>query len=202
MATLAEVRTRVRTWLEDSGASPLWSDEAIDEGLNDALIEFGYGEPAQKTTTITAAAGATLLTPPDDFQRCARLIDPNGAIVPQRAASAARYVADEEQSWEDFAGNLRLARPATAGDYTLWYEALYAFPATDATAWPTPADSIPLIIAGACYWALQERAVQEWKRGPLPARYQERITSALEDYHRLQAARRRRVRTSTVEVSG
>lgn len=202
MATLAEVRTRVRTWLEDSGASPLWSNDQIDEGLRVALDGYSQIAPDQKTATITAAAGDTTLPLPGPAMIVVRLRDPNGYILPARAASPLRYDADEEQSWEGWDDELTLTRPATAGDYTVWYLATRTFPAADADAFPVPDVDLSLVLAGATYWAMQQRAGAEWKRGQIPARYQERLDAAKQDYNDLLAARRRRVRTTTVEVSG
>lgn len=202
MATLSEMRTRVRVWLEDEAASPLWSDAEIDEGLKAELDEYSAWNPDHVRQTYAVAAGNTSISLGVEVLGVYRVVDPNGRIVPRRSASPARYVADEEQSWELWGSTLSLARQVVAGDWTVWYEGYRAFPATDAGTFPVPAGDEALIVAGAVVWCLEHRAREEWKRGPLPPRYEQRLQAAKADYRDLMNQTRRRLRVATVEVTG
>ena len=105
-------------------------------------------------------------------------------------------------TWEQFAGALRFTQPLVAGSYTVYYAATRTFPATGDEPFPVPPAAEALILTGALVWALEFRAREEWKRGPLPPRYESRLEAARRDYQALQRDLRRRLRTRTVEVSG
>lgn len=202
MADLGNMQTRVRTALEDAGATQLWTTDEINEALRVELDNYSALNPDQAVSMATAADGDLTIALPSGATEIVRVSDPYGAVIPERAPSPARYVANEEQAWEVFAGSIRFARQLNAGDYTLWYRTFRTFPALSTDTFPVPEQDTSLIVAGAVLWALDFRAREEWKRGALPARYQLALDRARLAYERLWEGWRRRVRTGSVRVSG
>jgi hypothetical protein len=197
--TLAGVRSRLRTRLEDSSGSPLWADATLDEGLKRALDDYSQWSMAEATTTFTATANDLTATVPSGAMRVLRVIDPTGWVIPQRHGESLRFGADEELSWTSFAGLLRFSRPLAAGVYTLHTLGARAWPATGGDNFPVPESDLGLIVAGAAVYALEVRGVQEWKRGPLPARYSQAVLDARSAYAGEWRERRRVMRTRTLE---
>ncbi|MFS8531673.1 hypothetical protein [Sphaerobacter thermophilus] len=202
MPTLSQMRDRLRLWLEDDGTVGLWTDAELDEALRWSLERYSRWEPAERILTAAVDAGATEIALPEDTLDVARVVAPGGQVIPRRAAAPARVVAGEELAWEQFAGALRFTQPLVAGSYTVYYAATRTFPATGDEPFPVPPAAEALILTGALVWALEFRAREEWKRGPLPPRYESRLEAARRDYQALQRDLRRRLRTRTVEVSG
>lgn len=194
MTTLGDVRDRLRTRLEDTSASSLWSDTTLDEGLQRALDAYSQWSPSESVTTFTAADGDTSVSLPTGALRVLKVIDPNGWTIPPLAGESLRYTADEEQSWSVFAGSLRFARLLIAGTYTVYTTGARTWPAADDSDFPVIDSDVSLILAGATVYALEVRATQEWKRGPLPARYSEAISEARAAYAAEWRERRRVIR--------
>jgi hypothetical protein len=194
MTTLGDVRDRLRTRLEDTSGSPLWSDTTLDEGLQRALDAYSQWSPSESVTTFTAADGDTNTALPNGALRVLKVIDPNGWTIPPLAGESLRYTADEELSWSIFAGSLRFARPLIAGTYTLYTTGARAWPASDDSDFPVIDSDLGLILAGSTVYALEVRATQEWKRGSLPARYSEAISEARAAYAAEWRERRRVIR--------
>ncbi len=196
--TLASARSRLRTALEDSTGSPLWADGTLDEGLKRTLDDYSQSNPKQASTTFTATAGDTSADVPSGALQILRITDPNGWIVPQQLGDPQRYVGDLELSWLVFADTINFTRELIAGDYTVWYLTAHAFPADDASTFTIPDSDIPLLLAGGVVYALEVRGRQDWKRGPLPARYSQAMLDARAAYSAAWRERRRVIRTSTL----
>jgi hypothetical protein len=194
MATLSEVRDRLRTRLEDTSDAPLWSDTTLDEGLRRALDAYSQWNPSENITTFTAADGDTSAALPSGGSRVLKVIAPNDDVIPPQAGESRGYTGDEEQSWTVFAGSLRFARPLSAGTYTVYSIGARIWPDADESDVPVPESDLGLILAGATVYALEVRATQEWKRGPLPARYGEAINEARAAYAAEWRVRRRAIR--------
>jgi hypothetical protein len=194
MATLGEVRDRLRTRLEDTSVSPLWGDAMLDEGLRRALDAYSQWSPSESVATFTAADGDTSASLPTGALRVLTVIDPNGWTIPPLTGERLRYSGDEELSWSVFAGSLRVARPLIAGTYTVYTTGARAWPVADDSDFPVTDSDLGLIVAGATIYALEVRATQEWKRGPLPARYSEAINEARAAYAAEWRERRRVIR--------
>ena len=200
--TLTSARSRLRTALEDSSGSPLWADGTLDEGLKRALDEYSQWSPDQATTTFTAVAGDTSAAVPSGALQLRRITDPNGWVIPEQlGGEPARYVGDLELSWYVFADLIRFTRPLIAGDYTVFYLTAHAFPANDSATFTIPDSDIPLLLAGGTVYALEVRGRQEWKRGPLPARYSNAMLDARTAYAAAWRERRRVIRTSTLQAT-
>jgi len=194
MTTLGDVRDRLRTRLEDTSVAPLWSDTTLDEGLKRALDAYSQWSPSESVSTFTAADGDTSASVPNGALRVLKVIDPNGWTIPPLAGESLRYSGDEELSWSVFAGSLRFARPLIAGTYSVYTTGARAWPAGDDDAFPVSDSDVGLILAGATVYALEVRSTQEWKRGPLPARYSEAISEARATYAAEWRERRRMIR--------
>ncbi|HET9015503.1 MAG TPA: hypothetical protein VFN57_07900 [Thermomicrobiaceae bacterium] len=198
MTTLGEARSRLRLWLEDPMPDGLWSDEELDEGLRQSLSTYGMLTPLEATATLTAADGDAALGLPAGARNIVRVTGPGGYVLPRRDLPE-RAGAGEELAWERWGDQLLFSRPLAAGNYAVRYHGPRLLPADDAGDVPIPDADLSLLVAGAALWAIEARSRQEWKRGPLPPRYEGRRLAAREDYHDLLAAFHRRVRSRRLE---
>ena len=202
MVTLGEARERVRRRLEDAAATALWPDALLDDGLSAELDAYSQWLPAQRSATVIAAAGDTTLALPAEAVEVRRVLDPNGAVVPPSPAGVGLLAEGDgraEQGWERWDAALRLRRPLAAGTYTLLYTAVRVMPSGDAEPFPVRDADVSLIVAGAAAYALETRAIQEWKRGALPDRYETALRVLKAAYDAAWDQRRRRVRVWAVD---
>lgn len=200
MATLAEVRERLRTTLEDTGVAPLWRDAELDEALRAELDAYSAAAPEERVAQVVATEGDRTLPLPVGLIAMLRVVNGRGAVIPERS-SPLRGAAGEELAWELFGGELRFSQPLQAGTYELWHTAFRTWPGSDEAAFPVPEADLSLVLAGAVVWALDFRARQEWKRGPLPPRHSLAREAAVDHYRRLSDAWRRKVRVGAVRVT-
>lgn len=202
MVTRGEVRDRLRLRLEDTGVVVLWSDAEVLEGLRWMLDEYSAIWPREGRITVTAAGGETELAVATGILRVARVIDPNGRVIMPRSGIPDGYVGDESLAWEFWSGSLVFTQPVTAGDFTIWGLWPWTFPSADGEEFPVPERDLTLIVAGAAQWCLEFRATEEWKRGAMPAGYENRLRAARAEYRRQLEVRRRRVLVGQVASSG
>ena len=201
MSTTREgLRARLRAWLEDPAPGGLWTDDDLNEALQVALDGYSLLAPAELTATLTAAAGDTTLALPDGCVTVTRVTDRDGYVIPPRTAPA-RSGPGEELAWERWGDALTFSRPLPAGDYAVRYLGGRTLPG-DGVAIPIPDGDGSLLVAGAVVWAIEGRMREEWKRGPLPSRYEERRDAARQDYRDLRDAFRRRLRARTLGTTG
>ena len=66
MTTRAELRTRIRAELNDSGASPLWPTERLDQWVVEGLRELGRELGLEKSATLVTVAGQAAYVLPAD----------------------------------------------------------------------------------------------------------------------------------------
>lgn len=201
MATLAEVRTRLRRRLEDTSGSPLWSNAELDEALKAALEAYTGRSPREAKTTIVASGGEGELPLPQDAVEVVRVVGPSGAVLPRRVEPL-RGVWDEELAWEAFGGKLEFSGKLAAGTYEVWYLGGRAWPALDTDPFPVEDADVPYIVAWAAVWALELRLTAEWKRSALPARAGVVLEEARRTLRAEERARFRRVRTRQVGATG
>jgi hypothetical protein len=135
VATKADVRTRVRTRIEDTGLTKLWTDAELDEGLHEVRDEYSQQYPDELTTTFEAVDGDTTTVASSGALGIVRVLAPEGRVIPPRAGHPMGYTADEATAWELFGGFLRFTRGLTAGTYTVWYRAARSFPAGASQRW-------------------------------------------------------------------
>lgn len=188
MATLVSVRGRVRTRLEEQAAA-VWSDVEIDEAIGASLEEYSHLFPREESVDLPVIAGATSIDGPEDAFEVLRLTLENGWVVPRRASPIGNS-SGEELAWEWFAGTIHFSRPVEAQTLTVWC-------LTGSAIEQVPEADIGVVVLGAVWRALQQRSVQDFKRGgPLGGMsYGAVIHSAEREYARAMNARRRRVRS-------
>jgi hypothetical protein len=197
MPTLAETRDDVRLALEDMSSSPIWSDEEIDAGLRQSLERYSHRVPQVKTTNIPVAQGDSSLTLPDGVHRVLRVTDPRGSVIPPQTIPL-RGTAGAEQSWEVWGNRVEFARRLPGDEVEIRYLGPRAFPTDDQSTVPVPEDDLSLLITGAVRWCLEQRAIADWKRGSLPARYEMVLRRAQENEQTAWRTRDRQVRTGRI----
>lgn len=164
MTTKAELREMVRRRVEDTSlTAPLWDDETLDDALADGLARYGTIVPLEERTTVAVADADEAITVSglESGTAIARVIAPSGCVVP-------RFESDEDaagQGWRWWAGAIRLARPATAGDWIVEWGAPRLLPQLDADAMPVRSGDEAAVSLLAAASALRRRAVEEAKRG-------------------------------------
>ena len=199
MLTLGETRARVRRRLEDAGAMALWPDALLNDGLGATLDAYSQWLPAQRSAAVVVADGDTTLALPTEVLEVRLVLDPTGAVLPPSPAGAGLENGRAEQGWERWGALLRVQHPLAAGTYTLLYTAARVMPAGDGEPFPVRDADVSLIVAGAAVYALETRAIQEWKRGALPDRYETALRVLKAAYDAAWDQRRRRVRVWAVD---
>lgn len=188
MATLADVRGRVRLRLEEASAA-VWTDGELDEGITATLELYNERFPREATAQAAIGANGTNVQMPVNARSVVRVTLADGTVVPKRAAPVER-TADERQAWETFAGTIWFTRPLQAQTLTIWHLTSHAV--TD-----VPEADVGLLVLGGVWKALEQRSVQELKRsGPVPGSADGFIVRrAREEFERAFAQRQRRTRT-------
>jgi hypothetical protein len=167
MATLAELRSRLRVLLNDDAAKGyLWSDAVLDLHLNDALRDYGRAIPRQGEIIIAIVAGEGEYDLPADCL----------AVIRVEVAAAAdqgdhrfllREIGDADgPGYEVYGGRLIIRpTPSEAGaSLMVRYLASHAALAVDGDPSTAPAADEDLLLAFACAEALQGLSTEEAKR--------------------------------------
>ena len=189
MATIEGIRGRVRTRLEEATAA-VWTDDEIDECVTGALEAYGWCFPIERIATVAVSDGATTAVAPVGMQALQRIILADRTVVPRRSHPTGT-TAGEQQAWELYGGLLHFTQPLSAQTITIWH--------TDAPALAdVPDDDEGLLVLGAVVLALQNRAVQDYKRGGDPADSDHIINHARAEYDRALTYRSRRMRAGMV----
>jgi hypothetical protein len=197
MTTLAEARTAVRRWLEDTAATPLWSDADLDAALATALARYSGWAPNETQTSVVLAAGAQALTVAGLEEGAAvRVVrDPAGRVVPRQGNARDGESDAPTQAWRWWAGTIRLAWPATAGTWVVDWVAPRLLPAAAGGTMPVLAGDDAAVALLAAAAALRRRAAEEAKRNGPGGEALLALASAWEaDAGRLVRGGRRRVR--------
>jgi hypothetical protein len=164
MTTKAELREMVRRRVEDTSlTAPLWDDETLDDALADALARYGAIVPMEERVTVTVTEGDEAITVSglESGAAIVRVVDPSGGVVP-------RFEPEDGaagQGWRWWAGAIRLALPARAGDWYVEWRAPRRLPALDADEAPVRSGDEAAVSLLAAASALRVRAVDEAKRG-------------------------------------
>lgn len=163
MATLAEIRGRLRRMLEDTDpAAPVWSDAELGEWLATAARTYGLRRPREATTTIAPVAGQTDYPLPEGARRVVAVESPAGYPLPRRPPRVA-HEAGAAQSWAHFGGAVLCGLPPTA-PLTVRYRGLYPWPTADGAAVELPDEGLDLVVLGATVLALSRREIAAGKR--------------------------------------
>ena len=162
MTTRATLRTTIRTELNDSGASPLWTDALLNELINQAIRSYSRELPKQSSSTITVVANQEAYNLPADFDRAVRVEQPDDTI--RVFDPLDRGTSDEHSSSESSGATSRGAWgyriwaskivlnpiPTSIGstqNITLDYLARYAEPTADGDTIATPASDDDILQA-------------------------------------------------------
>lgn len=200
--TLGEARGRVRRRLEDTTGSPLWADALVDEGLRGALDDYSQWSPSQSSGTFVAAAGDLSASLPAGAIEVARIVDPNGFVIPRKVGDGVRSVSADELTWDIWGSSLLFTRGLLAGTYTVFYTTARGLPDVEGDSIGVPDQDVSLLVAGATVYCIEQRLTAEWKRGELPPRYGEALRAARADYAHAWDVRRRKVRVTMLQADG
>ena len=167
MTTRLELRTAVRRRLEDTGATPLWDDAALNDFLAEAVRRYGTRVPAERVVSVAVSGSATSVpvTPALQAQQVIRVLDPDGQAVPRQASSTADGFGAPGQAWRWWGGTLRFAALPVSGNWTVEYLDGRSLPADDVTAVEIVPGDEEIVVLMACAMALRRRAVEDGKRG-------------------------------------
>jgi hypothetical protein len=222
MTTRSQLRSAIRTELNDSGGATLWSDALLNEFINQAIRTYSRELPREVTTTLIVVASQAAYNLPVDFDRAIRVEQPDDTI---RAYDPRERTLTDDLSMSKSSGAIRRGAwayrlwanqiildptPTTAGanqNITLDYLARYAEPSADGDTIATPASDDDVLAALVCADALRWVGMDESKR----VRFQQRgrlgapsPTSMAEAYERrasvIFAIRKRRIRLRGLEV--
>src|SRR5690349_11462559 len=80
MTTRAELRARIRSELNDAGGTPLWSDAALNQWLDEAIREYGEQLPREVSLSLTSVGGQAEYALPSDTDRVLRVEHPGGLL--------------------------------------------------------------------------------------------------------------------------
>lgn len=223
MTTRASLRTTIRSELNDSGGTPLWSDALLNEWLNQGIRAYSRELPEEATATLVVVADQAGYALPARTFQVLRVEQPRYSV--RLPISGSRTSADGAADLVDFqnrvgaaaarpgyrvfAGSLILdPAPTSIGtdeDVRLEYLRLYAEPATDNDVLATPVQDDDVLVHLVCASALEWVASDEAKR----LRYQGTQglpPELLVRWHRRLAAsaiaaRTSRLRTRTLEIT-
>lgn len=214
MTTRAELRARIRTELNDAGGTPLWSDSALNQWIDEAVRDYGEHLPREASTTLTSVADQASYTLPTDCDRALRVEHPDGVFrVPLRLIGGDALPGSEIvvggpliPTYDVWAGQVVLDPAPTAGGEAirLRYLATYPAPASDGATLATPSRDDALLIWGVCARALRWIDTDESKRQRFERQRGVSAQQAASPYeqalHASYAQRLRRVRPGRLAV--
>ena len=198
MTTRAELRTSLRHRLEDSGLSPLWPDELLNDAIAGGIRQLSAVAPAERRLSLTLAAGTLTVIPvATDLigQRIVRVFDPKGEQIPHARDVPVEGVSTSgrAQAWRWWKDTLTFSMPALGGTWQIEYVTARAIPTNDTMALDLVPGDEEVVVALALAVALRRRAIEDGKRGSLRGmeRLADRAEAAAERL--LQHYRRRAV---------
>lgn len=193
MTTVEGLRARVRLRLEET-VEAIWSDAVIDEAILATLEEYNHLFPREERVPVAWIGGAGPLELAGDTVGVVRVVLANGHVLPRRGI-ASGSPAGEALAWEWFGGGLQFNRPLPAQSIDVWR-------LTPRTLEQVPAWDCGLLVLGAVWRTLQQRSVQEVKRGLLLAGVADQAVerAAEREYRSALAARQRRARFRVMEA--
>jgi hypothetical protein len=187
MTTLAELRSGLRTLLNDNAADGyLWADAALNLHLNDAIRSYSRSFPRETEATITTVAGQSEYDLPAACVAVVRVevVGAAGRWLLQEGGDAAGT------GYGVYGGKLLLLPAPTAGgqSITVRYLAPHAILALDADASTVATADADLILAFATARAIQSLATEEAKRQRFEQRAGQSAASAAALYWEQYAA--------------
>jgi len=180
MTTRADIRTRARDELNDTGAVKVWSDALLNRWIGEAIREWSRAAPRDRTWQTTSTANDPSYLLPGDVLEVVRVEHPpgffrtrgglrDGDISPTADASALGSwsgLRPAELTWEQWGGEVVLipAPDGTGEAIEVRYKGAYAVPADDVTALDVATSEEDALVLYACGRALQWIALDEAKR--------------------------------------
>lgn len=192
VATLAEIRTRVRSRLEEATAAA-WLDSEIDEAITESLDRYNLSFQLEKTTTAAVAAGDVLTAVPAGCVGVVRVVRGDGCVVPRRGQPEG-WTSDELMTWEQYAGSIRFSGTLDDETLTIWYRGSHLVT-------EVPDGDVLLLVLGGVARALEQRAVQDAKRGNDAGDARSAARDARAEFSEALRARSRRMRVGAVQRS-
>ena len=211
MTTRLQLRTTIRERLEDTTATPLWSDAALNDYLAAAMRAYGTHFPHRATAATdpipeSATSAPLPIAVPETGIVAVR--DARGRDLPPASAGAGPSPLDATsliQAWRVWSGTLRLQRPARgdeAGIWTIDYLAGRELVADDVTPQPIDSGDEPIVVALAAAQAMERRAVEDAKRGTRVSLATPPATEFRREADHLIAARKRHARGGSLTLMG
>ncbi|MCC6179472.1 MAG: hypothetical protein IT305_29535 [Chloroflexi bacterium] len=181
MTTRLELRARIRSELNDSGAAVLWSDSLLDRWIVEGVRALGRAAGVERTASLTSVAGQAGYALPADALEVVRVEYPSGQVrTPLRLAGGemtpdgstvesaftAACTAGIGSTYDVWAGQLVLApTPAISGEaIVVRYRGALAEPSSDGSVLEVSSGDEDLLTAYACVRALRWIGMDEAKR--------------------------------------
>lgn len=166
MPTRADLRTLLRRRLEDTTATPLWDDAALNDLLVDAVRQYGMRFPAEETMQLPVTDGATSIAVDPEIlvHDIVAVRDGLGRNLPQMRSAPEPWTTSV-QSWRWWNGALILSSPALGGTWEIDYFARRELAGNDVDTVHIRAGDEEIVILMAASGALLRRAVELSKRG-------------------------------------
>jgi len=183
MTTLSDLRSRLRTLLNDSAAEGyLWSDAALNLHLGDAIRSYSRSFPAEKETVFTTAAGQGEYVLPADCSRVVRV-----GVGAYSSAPIQEGSDPFGEGYEVYSGKLvLLPAPSESGwAIAVRYLAPHTIPVLDEDISTVPESDEDLLLASGAARAIESLVVDEAKRDRFETRYGQSASAAAE-FHRRQ----------------
>ncbi len=171
MPTRLELRVILRRRLSDTGASPLWEEDFLNDAITEAIRRYSTPVPRQAVAAIPVMQGETNLEMPETVNalRVVHVFDDRGLPWRRWEGGAAPFApsgyAANDAIWRAWGTAIILGIPAPRdGLWRIEHEANRSDPLDDITDLDiSPGDS-DIVLALAFAVALHRRAVAEGKR--------------------------------------
>ncbi|MCC6224711.1 MAG: hypothetical protein IT201_14605 [Thermoleophilia bacterium] len=177
MTTRAQIRTTIRSELNDSGGVQLWSDALLNTWLIEALRDYGREVGLEKTTTLTTVASQASYALPADTLQVLRVEYPSGYfrvpspyhggdVAAEASPTPMPGLRPGELVYEVWGGSVILspAPSASAETITVRYIGAYSEPANDGDSLDVPTREEAAIVAYVAMRAVQWIDTDESKR--------------------------------------
>jgi hypothetical protein len=173
VTTRLELRARARAELNDAGGTPLWSDAALNQWLDEAIREYGEHLPREASASLTSVAGQAEYALPGDVDRVLRVEHPQGLFRSAARPAGGDVLAVETidltcapGTFDAWGGQLVLqpAPDASGQAIRVRYLATYATPTSDGATLTTPTRDDAVLVWAVCRRALRWIDTDESKR--------------------------------------
>lgn len=202
MSNRTQLREKLRLELGDTGTNKVWSDDLLDDLLNDSVSWYSRLWPMQAAAYRDVEVGQRTFSVPSGAYSVAQIECPPGRILPQEAsgASGSAGQSGRRQSWSQWGGVVYLGNPASGdeiGNSHLIMRVLLPWDRLDPSDdWSGPEDDERLLTLWAATeaWAWlegqDEKRGRPTKAGQTAARYAEQLEREVRARGRAATSRR------------